>query len=62
MGSLHANEEKEHAAAVRKALGGVLRQSYDDVVTSRVPDRMRDLLQRLDHAEETRSLNSKKWW
>ena len=61
MGSLQANEDKEHAAAVRKALGSVLRQSYDDVV-SKVPDRIKDLLQRLDHVEQTRSLNSKKWW
>ena len=62
MGSLQANEDKEHAAAVRKALGSTLRQSYDDFVTSKLPERMRDLLQRLDHVEETRSLNSRKWW
>jgi hypothetical protein len=59
--TLQSQENDTIKSEVQKVLGSELRKSFDGVVTSRVPERMKDLLQRLDQLEQSRLLKARQW-
>ena len=61
MMALQKLEDQASESAVRTSLGSELRKLYDPMVTSRLPEQMKDLVQRFSERLEQDRVK-RKWW
>jgi hypothetical protein len=54
-------EHQANESAIRKSVGSELRKLYDPIVTSRLPEQMKDLIQRFSDRLE-RDCVKRQWW